>query len=156
MNTTVAKLDFKASASDATLAAGASITMLLKCPAGIFGADLKVQASTTAAGSVSLFEAPTTSADGTANPAECMSRLDTPPACPVLISLGPTVSDDGTLLERGSTALGDRFGSEAWLLKPGTNYLVRLTNNSGAPCSAVLSVQFTIIPDLDLFRALNK
>jgi hypothetical protein len=146
------KLAFNHSES-VSLGIGASVTLLLKCPAAsqqFIGAFLDVTASASQNGEVRVFEAPTTSADGSARTPECLNRLDTPLPCSVAVSAGPTVTDDGTELERGIVGLSARYEtSEPWLLKPGTNYLVRLSNTSGVASTVVLSVGLGIIPSLD-------
>lgn len=147
------KLAFIHSEAVVSLGIGANVTFLLKCPAAsqqFIGAFLDVEASANRDGTVRVFEAPTTSADGSARTPQCLNRLDTPPSCAVAVSAAPTVSNDGTELERGIVGLSASYvTSEPWVLKPGTNYLVRLTNTSGVASTVALSVGLGIIPSLD-------
>lgn len=90
-----------------------------------------------------LFEAPTTSADGTSIPAVNRNRFSPITAVKEVFS-GPTVSADGDFLFEGyipggdkHTASGGQGGSfEEWILKTNTNYLLRVTNNIISPAIA--------------------
>jgi hypothetical protein len=138
MKTSIAKLDFVHAEALGALANGSLVRLLLKCPvasASFTGAWLKVCASvfgTTGSGSslIEVVETPTTSVDGTARTPQCTSRLDTPPASSVPVFLN-TEATGGTALDRGDAQVGQSWESSHWLLKPATNYLVRLTNQSG-------------------------
>jgi hypothetical protein len=149
----IAKLNFSHSEALGALASAALVKLLLKCPAQsatFFGAWLKAEATafgTTLSGSslVEVVETPTTSSDGTARTPQNLSRLDTPPASPVPVFLN-TDATGGTVLESGNTMVGERFKSCYWLMKPGTNYLVRVTNQSGgALTNGALKIEMGII-----------
>jgi len=94
---------------------------------------------------IEMFEGPTSSADG-ASLASSMIQpnrqsSNTPTA---LLFYGPTITDDGTLLHttwfpptasgvgQSASGLVGVTPGEEWVLAAGTDYLVRLTNNSGA------------------------
>jgi hypothetical protein len=154
---TKSKLAFHHSEVINSLGAGLSVTLLVKCPAAsaqFAGAWLDVAASANQPGTVTVFEAPTTSADGSGRTPRSTNRLDTPPSCPVAVSAAPTVSNDGTALDNGRFALSAPHHSEPVLLKPGTNYLVRLTNTSGVASSGVLALGLGVMPNVDYLRLL--
>jgi hypothetical protein len=136
------------------------VKLLLKCPAAstsFIGAYLTVNvcaAGATLGGYtlVEILETPTTSSDGTAASAVAKNRLGTPPTCPVPVFLN-TDATAGTLIKGGYAALGVDFYAEGFILKPSTNYLVRITNQSGANLTAAsISVEIGAIPTVDYFR----
>lgn len=138
MKTSIAKLDFVHAEPLGALANAALVKLLIKCPAAsasFTGAWLKACASvfgSTGSGSslIEVVETPATSIDGSAAAPRCTSRLDTPPSSPVAVFLN-TDATGGTAMDRGDAQVGQSWESSHWLLKPGTNYLVRLTNQSG-------------------------
>ena len=85
---------------------------------------------------IELFEGVTASADGAADNTQNVNR-NSPLTPGSVVTTGPTVTDDGTLLTtkllsgtgKDSGQIGDTLGEE-WILKPSTKYLVRLTNLS--------------------------
>ena len=86
---------------------------------------------------VFLYESPTTTDDGTGLSEFCMNR-ETVVAPTVTLFRDPTVSADGTELECGVTGQAGKFTAGGgtisgayWLLKPNTNYLIKVTNDSG-------------------------
>lgn len=135
---TIAKLQYVHAEAAGALANAALIKLLLKCPAAstsFQGAWLKACASvfgTTGSGAslIEVVETPATSVDGTARTPQNKSRLDTPPTSPVTVFLN-TDATGGTQLDRGDAMVSQNWESCYWLLKPATNYLVRLTNQSG-------------------------
>lgn len=94
---------------------------------------------------VDLYENPTTSADGTAVTELCLNReIDATPSTSVFHT--PTKSVNGTLLEYGILGTAGKFtligGDEMggyWLLKPNEQYLILVTNKSGADSDIVIS-----------------
>lgn len=120
------------------------VRLLLKLPAetadrtkvGFFGAWLKVEADVCGAtlegfSTIEVVETPTTSVDGTTRTLRNLSRLDTPPNSVVPVFLN-TEATGGTVIHRG-VAQGDKqYCSAPIIMKPLTNYLVRLQNKSGA------------------------
>lgn len=135
---TIAKLSYCHAEALGALAGAGVVKLLIKCPAAsatFQGAWLEALASvfgTTGSGAslVEVVETPTTTVDGTARTPQNKSRLDTPPACPVPVFLN-TDAAGGTQLDRGDAMVSQPWKSECWLLKPSTNYLVRITNQSG-------------------------
>ena len=116
--------------------------ILLKVPAGVYPHFNRAEISV-GAGDVDIvmYEGTTVSADGSAKSVQNVNGNSTRTAS-TTVSSGPTVTGVGTLRHTlwapptgagvgssvGLTNLG--FGEE-WLLKPLTNYLIRITNNSG-------------------------
>ena len=90
---------------------------------------------------IDIYEGATVSANGTALSVHCTNRLALNTALTTLYD-GPTVTDDGTLIHSqwvpptssgiGQSADGAQAeAGEEWILAPNTNYLIRVTNNSG-------------------------
>lgn len=160
----VSQLSFNRSETNLALANDGLFLLLLKCPAAsstFAGAILDVCASSVGAtlggySTVEVLETPTTSVNGTAASAISKSRINTPPTCPVTVFLN-TDATAGTLLKSGFCALSQDFQSGSYVLKPATNYLVRLTNKSTAALvAAVISVELKTIPNLDyLYRVIT-
>jgi len=93
---------------------------------------------------VDFYENPTTSADGTALNELCMNR-ETDATPTVAVFHTPTKSVNGTLLEYGILGSAGKFtlagGAQTqayWLLKPNEQYLVLVTNKSGADVDIVI------------------
>ncbi len=89
-----------------------------------------------------IYEAPTSSAAGAALTELNVNRNSSKtPGC--VLTFGPTLSDDGTLLHtdwippsaaaigQTQSGKGDEGTGEEWMLMPSTKYLFRVTNNSG-------------------------
>ena len=127
---------YTATELDLTLAADASIELLLRVPAATyvhFGADAAVGSDA----SVWFFEDPTSTDDGSA-----VSRINRNRASAntssLLVFTGPTLTGDGTKLSEGlipGGSGGNANGGQAvslmeWILNEG-DYLVRLTNEDG-------------------------
>ena len=131
-------LVFASSLADAALANGADLEMLIRTAAqqsAHMGAAIQVGGDS----QVFLFEGPTTTDPGTG-----LARINSNRVTPVgtsatLTFSGPTVTVDG--LELGTEFLaggrgGNASGAEGvsagkTILNPGTDYLIRLTNQSG-------------------------
>lgn len=151
----LAKLSFSVEQASAALGAGSSVNLLVKCPAAsaqFYGAWLALCAMAAGLHDVFLFQGPTTSLDGSALTPQNRNRLDTPPSCPVQVFNGPTISVDGTQLTTGKAALSQNFDSGYWLLKPGTNYLVRITNTTAGALASVLGLKLAVVPNSDFLR----
>ena len=133
---------FHISHTIAALANTASHEILVKVPASTYP-HLHKHVTYVGAGDVDLdiFEGTTVSADGTAITSHITNRnsSNTPGT---LFYHTPTVTDDGTLIHDqwvpptssgtgGSHDGADASTGEEWLLAPSTNYLIRITNNSG-------------------------
>ena len=130
-----------------TVANGATSYFLLKNPAANYP-HLRVIGLTTTAGpmDIYLFESPTTSADGST-----VSRINynrnsaTVPSLEVFS--GPTVSVDGTQLEyllvtgtKHDAGSGMDGAQTEFILKASTNYLIKVTNNSGTSANYALKL----------------
>ena len=134
---------YKAWHKFSAVADAASVYVHIKVPAAVFP---HFHDFTVAVGAgdvdISVFEGPTTSADGTALTERSLNRNGTVDASDVDLYHTPTVSADGTEIRStwipptaagvgnsDSGALED--ADYEMLLKPSTNYLVKITNNSG-------------------------
>jgi hypothetical protein len=127
----------------AALANLADFEILLAVPAGVFPhfrADLFTLGDTP--GDLNFYEGTTATDDGTVVPNFNRNR-NSSRAAGMVITHTPTLTLDGTLLHtRLVPDVGGPGGNvggavspdlgEEWILKPETNYLIRLTNNSGA------------------------
>ena len=93
---------------------------------------------------ISLFEAPTTSANGTSVAAINKRRTGTPPTAGATVFHTPTVSANGTLLANQHIGSGKGGGAEIqgrdeWILKPGgTKYLIKCTATAAGYISAAI------------------
>lgn len=118
----------------AGVASAGVLELLIRAPAsGQVRATLR--GSATGEAHTDLFEGPTVSVDGTAVSRVNRNRTGTPQASGVLAFTGPTTSADGTSLFK--EILGGQFagGEERILefkLKPGTDYLLRVTNDDAS------------------------
>lgn len=131
----------------ANLGAGASLNMLLKPPAGEVPPHVLPGFASTGEARLFLYEGPTTSADGTALPRVNRNRLSANNANLEVFS-GPTVSDDGELLTQLLVGGGGFFTpaggeidfSQEFILAPGTDYLLRLTNEAASAQDTLLKL----------------
>lgn len=116
---------------------------------GFFGAWLFAEATVTNAGSVvlSLTEAIATAGDGTPITLVNLNRLDTPMASLVPAFHTPTTPTGGTVLQSAAGALSEPAQLCAWILKPATNYLIRVAP-TGTPNGAV-NFKLKQIPNFD-------
>jgi len=116
----------------ATLASGASLDVLITVPSGIYNHFLyKVRVNAEA--NVTLYEAPTVSANGTLQSAQNRNRQSTNTA-DTTIHLTPTVTGVGTLLRvehigNGQTVGGDGRDENEWIFNEGL-YLLRITSEA--------------------------
>lgn len=136
--------------SSASLANNGDLDLLITVPAGVFPhiRQTGVRVGDTPC-TVHFFEGPTTSANGTALAVYNRNR-NSDNTNDVTIYVGPTVSDDGTeLVRRLLPASGGFFTpggasiqgfSEEWILAPSTDYLVRVTNESGAAIDLTVDI----------------
>lgn len=122
-----------------TIANGATSYFLLKNPAASYP-HLRQLGLTATAGPIDvyLFESPTTTADGTGL-TEINYNRNSATTPNLQVYTGPTVSADGTQLEylivtgtKHDAGTGSDGTNTEFVLKPSTNYLVKLTNNSGS------------------------
>lgn len=131
-------LVFASSFAVAVLANAASIEMLIRVTAGQaahMGASIQVGGDSQAF----LFEGPTTTDDGTGLARINSNRITPVGASATLTFSGPTVTVDGTELGteflaggRGGNASGaEGVSAGKTILNPGTDYLIRVTNQSG-------------------------
>lgn len=153
----LSKQEFTACQQLGALGIGALSKILLKCPAqssSFFAAILECRisafgATLGGASLVEVVEAPTTSVDGTPLVPLCRNRLDTPPATTVGVFTN-TDATVGTVLTQGNAELGQDFCSGCLILKPATNYLIRVTNQSGAALTnGVINVILRPLPNFD-------
>lgn len=172
---TISSLEFVLSEINAALATGTNMDLLLKVPAAVvppqaagvspfFAAYLDLSASLQPAaaanqafGQITLFEAPTSSADGAARTPQCLNRgvFGGVPTSQVVVSSGPTVSAPGTQLESSYLTWNEHWESECWLLKPATNYLVRLTNTTATVAIlASIKLDLCIVPLKDVLYSM--
>ena len=92
---------------------------------------------------IQVYEGTTVSANGSEVGSNNTNRFSSNVAATKLYS-GPTITDDGTLIhttwmpptatgtgQSASGLVGETNGEE-WILSPANNYLIRITNNSGA------------------------
>lgn len=132
----------------ASLANGASFNVLMVVPATKTG-HTRFNFSGAGQGSLKLFEAPTYSAAGTANPGVQRNRTKASLTPNITVTHTPTLTGDGTLLftrYNGGSTGGNASGGamtpdQEWVLNAGTAYLVRVTNSSGN--TAVFAVEMT-------------
>lgn len=125
-------LFYTASFIDPAVVASGTLELLIRVPAQV-GAHARFTASIGGDGQGQLFEAPTTSADGTPLAAINRNRFSGNTA-DVLVFGGPTVTGDGTQLTNilipGGTFIsagGEGKTFDEFVLAPG-DYLARLTN----------------------------
>ena len=90
---------------------------------------------------VTLYEAPTTTADGDPGAMRNRNRNYPDTSPPFLVFENPTVTAIGTevqaILLTGSIQAGRGDAQDLeWVLKPNTDYLIRLPNNSGGAIDA--------------------
>ena len=130
-----------------TIANGATSYFLLKNPAATYP-HLRLISITASAGpmDVYFFESPTTSADGSGMSEINYNRNSLNTASLAAYS-GPTVSVDGTQLEyllitgtKHEAGAGNDGAQTEFILKPSTNYLIKVTNNSGASVDYALKL----------------
>jgi hypothetical protein len=157
LNYILSKQEFSHCEPLGALANAALIKVLLKLPAqsaAFFGAilDVEVHAFGGTAGGASLcelVETPTTSADGTARTPTNKNRLDTPSSTTISTFLN-TDATAGTVMRQGIAALSQNWCSGCFVLKPATNYLVRVTNQSGAALiNGMICLNMRQIPNFD-------
>jgi hypothetical protein len=119
-----------------------------------FGVALEACAKVTSSGSLvmTLFEG-ATATDAVAVVPLNRSRLDTPPACPVPVNKNTVPAGvAGTALNRAAASLSSPGEIKKYILKPGTNYLVRLTPTTTP--TGVISFELCSIPNFDyLYKA---
>ena len=128
---------FYVESSDLALGIAGVLEFLVRTPSK--SVSFSVEGATGGDGHFTFFEAPTTSADGSALSFLNRNRPSTKSA-DTLVFAGPTVTVDGTqLLDQfvpgglGKKAGGQSGGTgDSFLLKPNTDYLLRFKNNSGA------------------------
>jgi hypothetical protein len=125
----------------ASLANESTLTLLIRAPAVAAAfpgrrARLVIDGFVggTGVGVLQLFEGVDASADGTPRTPVNHARGNAH-ALSTLVFAAPTVNTDGTQLS--ARGLGRQAPDLEWSLQPETDYLVRLTNNSGSsvPCS---------------------
>lgn len=127
----------------------ASMNILIKTPAG---QELHSAFSVAVGGActVYLFEGTTVSNDGTPITPVCQNRVYADGISTTFFHT-PTITGDGTALINGRLIPGGnspttRIGAQArdgaeWLLKPSTNYCLRITNTSGSAAVVNPSMQ---------------
>lgn len=141
---TKSKLTFEFAETFSALAANAD--KILRLPVqnaqGFFGAWLSLKLKITNGGTANLFLFEGSSGtNGAAVTPLNKSRLDTPPTCPVPIFV-VTAPTDGTQLTTEACSLSQPAEVEGYLLKPNTNYIVRVapTGNPNGTFKLCLNV----------------
>lgn len=125
---------FEATHVDLSVAASSSIEMLVQVDAGQ-SAHALINLETTGDATYELYEGTTFSAAGTAIDATNRNRESTNTAVTV-VTHSPTVTDAGTRIDYhlrpggGGPHAGGGSGMlyKEWVLRPGTAYLLRMTN----------------------------
>ncbi len=118
-----------------SVSSGNSFDILIKIPSNVTPHLRYGYSVENAPGDLFLYEAPTTTADGSQLVVRCVNR-NSSNISGVTIFSSPTVTDVGTILQynfmSGSFFSGGSTESLIieWILKPNTNYLIRYTNNS--------------------------
>lgn len=137
----------------ASVANAANFDLLLKNPAASHP-HLRLYKITAqdAPGTVRLYENPTTTLDGAAEPALNLNRNSANVADLAVFS-SPTVSAAGTQLEADFIAGEKKTGgsmvdvTQEWILKPSEDYLLRYTNNSGVTTAISVNLFWYEPPD---------
>lgn len=128
---------WEVSVETGNISSGASYYVLFKTSAG-YRPHLRSYeiTATDSPITIRLFEGSTVSADGTAVTARNRNRNQSDNNG-VSVFYQPTVTAEGTRLETdyiasGGNKIGGNAGSfyEEWILKPSTNYLIKITNGS--------------------------
>lgn len=115
---------------------------------GFFGAWFYACAKLTAGTALlSLTESIATGGDGTPIVLRNLNRLDTPPNAVVLAFHTPTTPTGGTQLQISAGAVSEPAELCKWILKPGINYLLRLTGAGAAAGSVNFKVKQ--VPNFD-------
>lgn len=135
---------FVSSNLNTSVANNASLLTLMRVPVDTLVFAL-VSGRVTGNTVLTLYEAPTTTADGTARVVTSSNR-NNPGTSGVLVFDGPTVTANGTFLVEsiitGGTqrsSVGGNFAiADAWQLAAGTDYLMDLNNISGSPSAMSL------------------
>ena len=143
------KLEFTHSQLNAALGV-ANIDVFVKCPAAsasFFGAILKVCGQSSALATIRLSRA-TAAADGTPETPKNRSQLDTPPTSVVTVFSTPTTPVEVELLKQGFSNAAQDYETGPFILKPATNYLVRLSNATGT-IAACIGLDICVIPNFD-------
>lgn len=136
-------LSFQGSHKFTGVANGASVNILLKVPAGV-QPHLNAFQVTGGRGDldIAVYEGATVSADGTGGTLLNMNRNSTN-VSQSSFYYTPTITDDGTLIKQvwvpptvtgtgqSANGLGVGFVGRELVLKEDTNYIFRVTNNSG-------------------------
>lgn len=145
------KLAFEYSETFSALAANRELHIKLPAANSVtfFGAWLSADVKVTNAGSgvLTLIESIATAGDGDAIAPVCKSRLDTPPASPVPCFHTPTTPTGGTTIATAAASLSQPGEVCNFILKPATNYLLRLAPTSTP--TGVLRFCLKVIPNYD-------
>ena len=137
----------------AKMSIGTGATALLLGKVGQYGVHFQhfsVQ-STDGPIDIELFEAPTTTADGTLQTIRNRNREFADDSATFGVYLTPTVTVDGdrlfitgvladAALIFGASTTAEQTQKEEWVLEPSTNYLIKLTNNGSG--TAVIYTNF--------------
>ena len=136
---------FTATISDGALAAAANLDILIR--PGPIPPHMQAQVAIGADGRVQFFENPVTTADGTPVPSFNRLRGSTNTSN-TLVFNGPTVTGTGLMIDdevvpggQANFAVGGQSESfNEYILNPAFDYLVRLTNVSGGPTIASVTL----------------
>ena len=118
----------------ATLDSAGVLNLLVVTPAGPEFMHLLHQFRSTGEANLAHYEATAVSANGTGL-AEINRNRNSANVSGAAVYQGPTVTDAGTLLMvahfgSGQNEGGDTRGDNEWVLKPSTNYLLRVTSEA--------------------------
>jgi hypothetical protein len=128
-----------------TITAGASAYLLAKPTSNIHFQAFDIKA-TGGPAEARLFEAPTTTANGTAATAYNRNRASTTTSNTSIFT-GPTVTADGVELDLfallqtgpGNSATSNESMPHEWILKAGTDYTLKFTNTSAGSIDVYFS-----------------
>ena len=136
---------FMATFSTGVLTTGADFDVLIRTLAGEPVA-LRVQTLAGTAFTVEIFEAPTTSADGSGVTEVNRNRKGTPASSTLVAFTGPTVTGAGTSIGAQTVpaaASVEAGETEEYVLAADTDYLVRITNDDAGSQTLGVKVLWT-------------
>lgn len=153
----IAGAQFGFSSVNPTLAISTNHDLFFKCPAvsnSFYAAALKAEFQSDGLVTCSLFQA-TASGDGTGQTVFNKNQIGTPPTSPATVFLTPTglsAQSAANTLVQGLATLSEDFCTGCWILKPNTNYVIRIANGAAAQRAVAVQLDWTVIPNQDFLR----